>query len=431
MKKVAFYTLGCKVNQNDTEAIAGLFTKAGYQVVDFNELADVYIINTCTVTHLADRKSRQIIRRAVNTNPQAIIGVIGCMAQVNPEEVLKIPGVRLVVGTHQREQIVQMVETAQKATEPLNFVQEIKETTFESIPLEKRGSRTRAFLKIQEGCNQYCAYCIVPYARGPLRSRPLADVVAEAKRAAENGYRELVLTGIHLGAYGADFQQQINLATVIRKLLTIDGLRRIRLSSIDPTEVTDELIELVSDSPRLCNHLHIPLQSGDDTILKRMRRHYTTGEYAALITKIKKRIPDVAITTDLIVGFPGETDDYFANTIKFVEQISFARIHVFKYSPRQGTLAATFPDQVPYHLKELRSKTLLDLAAKQALMFNQNFCGKTVNVLIEQPVATNKWEGLTDNYIRTIVNSTFVKRGSIVPVKVNAAFADYVTGELV
>ncbi|MDD2497639.1 MAG: tRNA (N(6)-L-threonylcarbamoyladenosine(37)-C(2))-methylthiotransferase MtaB [Desulfitobacteriaceae bacterium] len=418
--KVAVYTLGCKVNQNETEAMAGLFKKAGYEEVDFHQEADVYIINTCSVTHLADRKSRQMIRRAIKTNPDALVAVTGCYAQTAPGEVLNIPGVDLIVGTSERNRIVELVNEARLAEAPVNAVKDImKISDFEEIAEEEaEPHRVRAYLKIQEGCNRYCSYCIIPYSRGPIRSRPIENVVNAAQRLVEMGYKEIVLTGIHTGAYGTE-SGNADLAVLIRRLLEIEDLKRLRISSIDPNEVNEELLDLMAGSEVLCRHLHIPLQSGDDRVLERMNRVYTTDDYENLVGEIRTRIPGIAITSDIMVGFPGETEEEFQHTLVFTEKIGFSALHVFKYSPRRGTPAAGFPKQVDWKIKEERSKELISLGRRLSAKYAETNIGKVFSVLVEQETKIKDaffWEGHTDNYLKVVFPFEKDLRGSFTKV---------------
>ncbi|MDA8233716.1 MAG: tRNA (N(6)-L-threonylcarbamoyladenosine(37)-C(2))-methylthiotransferase MtaB [Clostridia bacterium] len=419
--RVAVTTLGCKVNQYESAALMDLFREQGYVVVDFADLADVYIINTCTVTHLGNRKSRQMIRRAVKTNPEAVVAVTGCYAQTSPGEVLAIPGVNLVVGTKDRRRIVELVEEAKKSQAPLNAVTNIMEAKeFEDLQLVSYEGRTRAFIKIQEGCNNYCSYCIIPYARGPLRSRPPEKVVAEAENLVAQGFREIVLTGICTGTYGRDLGGDANLAGLLAQLSQVDGLRRLRLSSIEPTDITPGLLEVIADSPVICRHLHIPLQSGSDAVLRAMNRKYTTEEYEQLIGYIRFLIPGVAITTDIITGFPGERDEDFRTTMGFVEEVDFSDIHVFKYSPRQGTKAAEMANQVPSGIKDDRSQQLIQLAARKAREFAAGFIAQTMEVLVENTYQDDltRWEGLTDNYLRVVFPGSPGLKGDFLDIKI-------------
>lgn len=419
-KRVAFYTLGCKTNQYESEAMASIFRKKGYETVSFDEKADVYVINTCTVTHLGDRKSRQIVRRAINKNPEAIVAVAGCYAQTSPGEVINIPGVRLVIGTTDKDKIVELVEKAAEEPAPLNVVKDIMgQREFEEMPILDYENRTRAFVKIQEGCNSYCSYCIIPYARGPVRSREPEKVQEEVKKLVGEGFAEIVLTGIHIGAYGSDLSNGTSLADLVIKLATTPGLRRLRLGSIEPLDITPKLIHAISEIKTICRHLHIPLQSGDDSILKKMNRHYNSFEFERLVGAIRGQIPEVSVTTDVIVGFPGETEQNFENTFDFIKELGFSKTHVFKYSPRQGTPAARFPNQVGAEAKEERSKRLIQLDKENQKKFASRFIGQSIDVLVEELVdyEEDMWEGLTDNYIRVFFKSNENLKGQIVEVR--------------
>lgn len=430
MKTVAFYTLGCKVNQYETAALASLFARRGYKVSeDFEGPADVYVINTCTVTRTADQKSRQAIRRAIRRNPDAVVVVTGCYAQVNPEAVAAIPGVDVVVGTFGRERLVDLVEeamaTGQQVVAVADFPQECR---FEELPAFFT-SRTRAYLKIQEGCRDFCTYCLVPYARGPVRSREPVAVLREARRLLTTGFRELVLTGTHIGLYGSDLEPPVNLAELIARILELPGLTRLRLSSIEPKEVTPALVDLMAQDRRFCPHLHIPLQSGADEILCRMGRRYTTAEYEALVTFLRERIPDVAITTDVMVGFPGETDEAFESTVTFVRRVGFAGLHVFKFSPRPGTPAATFTPQVPEVVKERRKSVLLRLSEELAHAFASRFLGRVVSVLVEGKNERGFWEGLTEHYVPVFFRAAGDLRGLVIAVRVVGVEGKFLQGE--
>ena len=432
MKKAAFYTLGCKVNQYETEAMTESFENAGYEIVDYSEFADVYIINTCTVTNMGDRKSRQIIRRAREKNPEALVAVVGCYSQTAPGEVLEIPEVSLVVGTDERSRMVELVEYAMEKEEKLNMVNDImKVREFEEMPIKSYKSRTRAFLKIQEGCDQYCTYCIIPYARGHIRSRKPDSIIAEVKELAENGFREIVLTGIHVASYGKDLGNT-SLIDIIEKVHEIDGIRRIRMSSVDPNVMTDGFIERLSRLPKICGHFHLSLQSGCDETLKRMNRKYTTGEYRRVVEKLREVFADVAITTDLIVGFPGETEEEFQKTVDFVDEIAFSGMHVFKYSQRSGTPAAKYEHQVKPQVKDARSKVITAIAKKNEEKFKKAFIGRSKPVLYEQPFDGQKslFEGLTDNYIRVVSESQEDIKGKIIETVLMELKEDYMTGSI-
>ncbi len=431
MKKVAFFTLGCKVNQYETEAMAELFEAENYEVVDFEEKADVYVINTCTVTNLSDRKSRQMIRKARRKNQNAIIAVVGCYAQISPEEVSSIPGVNLVIGTKQRNRIVEYIKEIENSGGGVAaYVDDIMRTRdFEELKVESYKERTRAFLKIQEGCNQFCTYCIIPYARGPIRSRQPHDVLNEVRKLAESGFKEVVLTGIHVASYGKDIGG-ITILDIIKKVHEIDGIERIRLGSIEPSTVTDEFIATARSLHKLCPHYHISLQSGCDKILKRMNRKYTSDDYRKVVDTLRANIPDVAITTDVMVGFPGETDEDFEETYKFVDEISFAHMHVFKYSPRKGTPAAGYSDQVPPEKKEERSNRLIELSKRKTEEFNGRFIGRTMKVLMEKETDNQEGmlEGLTPNYIRVLCKGENSLKGRIVDVRLVENKVDHVIG---
>ena len=412
MKSVAFHTLGCKVNQTETEALEKLFQDAGYVVVPFKAEADIYVVNTCTVTHLSDSKSRQAVRRARRTNPDAVIVVTGCYAQVAAEEIFAIPEVDLVIGTHARESLPQLVVQAKEKR--LNCVSPLEEKEcFEELPAAQNSSRTRAFLKVQEGCRQFCSYCIVPYARGPLYSLPAKKAIDETKRLSDQGYSELVLTGVNLGAYGNDLPETQTLSELISLIAPIQGIARIRLSSVEPTEITGELIDEISSNNKVCRHLHIPLQSGSDEILQRMNRKYRAAEYYYLLNCLLERVPGIALTTDVIVGFPGETEAHFLHTLSLVERLGFSRLHVFKYSPRRGTPAAGFSGQVPANVKEERSRRLIALGEELAARYRASFIGRIVQVLFEKETAPGQYSGLSEHYLRITVRARDDLRGQL------------------
>lgn len=398
MKKAAFYTLGCKVNQYETEAMAELFSDSGYKICDFNEKADVYVINTCSVTNMGDRKSRQIIRRAKKTNPAAVIAVTGCYAQTASDEVLSLNGVNIVIGTKDRKNIVTLVESIDN-TANINLVSDIMSNhEFEELHIRQYANRTRAFIKIQEGCNQFCSYCIIPYARGPVRSREMDEVISEVKELSHNGYKEIILVGIHVASYGVDLEDT-SLQKLIMEIDKINGIERIRLSSIEPMTLNQEFIDSIKGSKKLCHHFHISLQSGCDDTLRRMNRKYTTSQFKSIVDGLREAFDDVAITTDIMVGFPDETDDEFAQTMSFINEVRFADAHVFQYSQRRGTPAAKRPNQVPPEIKEKRSKLVIEAAKKSRNEFIDRFIGKTMRVLFEQPAKDELFEGKTDNYI--------------------------------
>lgn len=432
MKKVAFYTLGCKVNQYETEAMLELFEKDGYEQVNSEEYADVYVINTCTVTHMSDRKSRQYIRRVKKKNPDAIIAVVGCYSQVSPEEILDIEEVNLVMGTNDRRKIVEEIKKidASKKVSTVDDIMKVK--AFEEIEISQTNGKTRAFMKIQDGCDRFCTYCIIPYARGRVRSRDIDSIVDEVKKLANNGYKEVVLTGIHVASYGKDLKDKdIKLLDVIKQINEIDKIERIRLSSVEPILFTDEFVNEVLKMDKVCPHYHLSLQSGCDETLKRMNRRYTTSEYKTIVDRLRSKMPNVAITTDVIVGFPGETNDEFKETYKFLKEIELSQMHIFKYSPRKGTPAATMENQVDPQMKHFRSEQLLNLSKVNFNKFANKFIGSELDVLFEQNIEGNKFEGLTSNYIRVVVESDKNIQGQILKVKINDVKDEYVEGILI
>jgi threonylcarbamoyladenosine tRNA methylthiotransferase MtaB len=409
------------------------FETAGYQTVDYEEYADVYIINTCTVTNMGDRKSRQIIRRALDKNPDAFIAVVGCYSQISPDKVIEIQGVKLVVGTNERAKIVELVEYAMGKEEKINMVSDIMEVReFEEMSIKNYKSRTRAFLKIQEGCDQYCSYCIIPYARGHIRSRRPESILEEVKQLAQNGFKEIVLTGIHVASYGRDLGDT-SLIEIIELLHEVEGIERIRMSSVEPKTLNDEFIERLTKLPKICRHFHLSLQSGCDATLKRMNRKYTTEEYLRVVDRLREVFPQVAITTDLIVGFPGETEEEFKCTVDFIKRVDFSGMHVFKFSPREGTPAAEHKNQVSPQVKEQRSKIITAIAHDRELTFKNKFLNQKLDVLFEHKVEgqSSIYEGLTDNYIRVFAASEQDIKGIILPVELKAIKEDHMEGMLV
>lgn len=433
LNKVAFYTLGCKVNQYETEAMMEAFERKGYEIVDYNSFSNIYIINTCTVTNMGDRKSRQIIRRALDYNTDAFIAVVGCYSQIAPHEVLDIEGVKLVVGTSERSRIVELVENALKEEGKTNAVSNVmKVDKFDEMGIKEYKNHTRAFLKIQEGCDQYCSYCIIPYARGHVRSRMPESIVEEVRKLAQAGYKEIVLTGIHVGSYGKDLGD-IRLIDIIEEVHEIEGIERIRMSSLEPKTFDEAFIDRLSKLDKICRHFHLSLQSGCDETLKRMNRKYTTDEYRKVVNNLRKAFDDVGITTDIIVGFPGETDEEFEKTLKFIDEISFSAMHIFKYSPRKGTPAASYKNQISPEVKEKRSNLVDKIAKNNEEKFIGKFIGKSINVLFEQELKKKKgfYEGLTHNYIRVIAESAYDINGRILETVLKEAKDDYAIGKLV
>ena len=404
----AFYTLGCKVNTYDTEAIQELFEQAGYEIVPFEEPADIYVVNTCTVTHLGDRKSRQMLRRARRNNPDALIIAAGCYAQTAPETVLAIDEVDLVLGTADRSHIVEIAEEARRGLEPdqnRNLAHSLAGTEFEELEISKTEGHTRAFVKIQEGCAQYCSYCIVPYARGPVRSRRPEKALEEIARLSKAGYREIVLTGIHIASYGRDFADSRNtpqfneeLVSLVENAAMIPGIERIRFSSIEPRLMSRPFLERLSRIPQICPHFHLSLQSGSAGVLKRMNRRYSPDEFYKITQLIREYYPTAALTTDIIVGFPGETDKEFQETLDFVKKVGFAQIHIFRYSQREGTPAAEFKKQVPDQVKAARAEALAAVEHDMRHDFLKAADGKTARILIEQQEEDGSYSGYTESY---------------------------------
>jgi threonylcarbamoyladenosine tRNA methylthiotransferase MtaB len=435
MPSVAFHTLGCKVNFYETEGIWQLFKNEGYEQVDFEQTADVYLINTCTVTNTGDKKSRQVIRRAVRRNPEAIIAVSGCYAQTSPAEVAAIPGVDIVIGTQDRDKIMPLIKRFQLERLPINAVRNIMKTReFEELDVPGFSDHTRAFLKIQEGCNNFCTFCIIPWSRGLLRSRNPENVLQQAKQLVNAGYQEIVLTGIHTGGYGEDLQDY-SLARLLWDLDQMEGLKRLRISSIEASQITEEVLAVLKGSAKMCRHFHIPLQAGDDEVLHRMRRKYTTEEFAHKIELIHEIMPDAAITTDVIVGFPGETEEMYLNGYRFMERMRFAEMHVFPYSKRTGTPAARMEDQVEEEIKNHRVHELIRLSEKMQLSYAEPFVGEVVEVIPEKPSKEMQDQGLltgfSDNYLNVIFSGTVDMIGQIIKVKITEAGVKTCKGEFV
>ncbi|MBR4152814.1 MAG: tRNA (N(6)-L-threonylcarbamoyladenosine(37)-C(2))-methylthiotransferase MtaB [Selenomonadaceae bacterium] len=427
--KVFFQTLGCKVNQYESEAMQKLFTAAGYEVAEEISAADVVVINTCTVTAVSSQKSRQMIRRAAKKN--CVLVVVGCYAQSEPEEISKIDGVDIIIGTKDRVRIVELVEAAINQREKILQVGNVNDIRdFEELPHTPH--RTRAFLKIEDGCNNFCSYCIIPYVRGRVRSRSLESIRAECLELKAAGFKEIVLTGIHIGAYGREQgkgirDKGISLIDAIKTVLDAANPLRLRLGSLESAELTDELIELIKNDKRICNHVHLPLQAGSDEILKAMRRPYTTKNFATLTARLVKEVPEISIGTDLIVGFPGETDKHFDETLSFIQSQPFSKIHVFPYSARTGTVAATLPNQIPPQIKKFRAGRALEISQAKSENFYKQFIGKTVEIIAETST-DGIVDGLTKNYIRVYVPDKNIRLGEVITVKVEKIFKDGVWG---
>ena len=436
MSTVAFHTLGCKVNHYETEAIWQLFKEQGYVRNEFEQQADVYVINTCTVTNTGDKKSRQIIRRAVRQNPDAVICVTGCYAQTSPAEIMAIPGVDIVVGTQDRHKMLGLIDQYREERQPINAVRNImKNRVYEELDVPAFTDRTRASLKIQEGCNNFCTFCIIPWARGLMRSRDPQEVIRQAQQLVDAGYLEIVLTGIHTGGYGQDFKDY-NLAQLLRDLESqVKGLKRLRISSIEASQLTDEVIDVLQNSNIVVNHLHIPIQSGSDTVLKRMRRKYTMDFFSERLRKLEAALPDLAVTSDVIVGFPGETEEEFMETYNFIRDHKFSELHVFPFSKRTGTPAARMEDQVDEEIKNERVHRLIALNDQLAKEYASRFEGEVLEVIPEERFKDsdneNLYVGYTANYLKVVFEATEDMVGKLVKVKITKAGYPYNEGQFV
>lgn len=433
--KVAFSTLGCRVNHYESEAMAEKFIREGYEVTEFTEVADVYVINTCTVTNMGDKKSRQIISRARRLNPDAIIAVVGCYSQIAPKEVSAIEGVDVVLGTRNKGDVVYYVNKAKDEGKSQVHVQGVLQNkVFEDLKIEDYQDKTRAFLKIQDGCNRFCTYCTIPYARGSVCSKDPNKVLSEVRELAKNGFKEVILSGIHTASYGLDLEGNVNLISIIDEIEKIDGIERIRIGSIEPAFFTPEVIEKIKSFKKLCPHFHLSLQSGCDATLKRMNRRYTAKEYEDSVKLLRETLPDVSISTDVIVGFPGETEEEFNETYKFLKRIKLTKTHIFKYSPRKGTKAADMPNQIDGKVKDERSKKLIELNDINEKSFTEKFLGREMDVLMEQGVKGKEdvYEGYTKNYIKVEVHCMAANiTGRIVDVRLEKVEKDYAIAEMV
>ncbi len=428
MKTVAFHTLGCKVNQYDSQAMLELFEQSGYQPGDFDQPCDVYVVNTCTVTGTGDKKSLQAVRRARRLNPAADIIVCGCMAQRDGEKLLADTDARLILGTARRAEIVTLLEQAQREHIRLCAVTDVRRAAFEPLLITRQEGRTRATLKIQEGCDRFCTYCIIPYVRGGIRSRSVQDVRDEAARLAQAGYREIVLTGIHLTSYGRDLKNDDTLLSVIRAVHDIAGVERIRLGSLEPVIATADFARALGEMPKLCPQFHLALQSGCDSVLRRMRRRYDTAAFRESAQALRAVFPDCALTTDVMSGFPGETDAEHRQSLDFCREMRFARMHVFPYSEREGTVAATMPDPVPRHIREERARELIALGAGMAEDYRRAQLGTVRRVLFEQ-CAEGVSVGYTPEYMRCEAPGAVC--GQTLPVRMTGLLPEGFSGEIV
>ena len=422
--KVGIYTLGCKVNSYESEYVANLFKENGYEIVSFNEYADIYVINTCTVTNNSDSKSRKIIREAIRKNNHACIVAMGCFIESSKDNL--IDGINVVIGNKDKSKIVELVEKYLKEHANINHIVPLSQE-FEDMYIDTFGDRTRAFVKIQDGCENFCTYCIIPYVRGKCRSKKLETVISEITSLVNNGYKEIVLTGIHTGSYGVDIS--VKFSTLLKELIKIPNLYRLRISSIEVTELNSEVLEVLKNSKIICNHLHIPLQAGSDEILKLMNRKYDLDFFIKKIEEIRDIRPDISITTDIIVGFPGETEDLFLETINNSKKIAFSKIHVFPYSERKGTPAEKFPDKVDIHTRKLRSKRLIEISEELEKEYMQKFIGKKLDVLIERYKDGYSY-GHSSNYIEFKIEGCYNKE-EIIEVQIMDVNYPYALGKRV
>ena len=428
MKKVALHNLGCKVNAYETEAMQEMLEKEGYEIVPFKEGADIYIINTCTVTNIADRKSRQMLHRARKMNPDAIVVAAGCYVQAQENEHHELDScIDIVIGNNKKQDLIQILDEYESKCKTEEVIDINHTNEYENLNLSRTGEHTRAYIKVQDGCNQFCSYCIIPFARGRVRSRSLEDVVQEVTTLSGNSYKEVVLTGIHLSSYGVDFEEQearkkTDLLTLILAVHEIPGIERIRLGSLEPRIITEEFAKTIAGLPKMCPHFHLSLQSGCDATLKRMNRRYTTGEYYEKCELLRKYFDHPALTTDVIVGFPGETEEEFEESKAFVDKVNFYETHIFKYSKREGTRAAVMENQVPEQIKAERSAQLIELGAKKQEAYEKEMVGKDVEILVEEPAQINGKEvqvGHTKEYIKVALESDENLQNQIVKVRID------------
>ncbi|WP_346848423.1 MULTISPECIES: tRNA (N(6)-L-threonylcarbamoyladenosine(37)-C(2))-methylthiotransferase MtaB [unclassified Clostridium] len=429
--KVALYTLGCRVNSYESEAMAEKFIKEGYEVVSFDEFSDVYVINTCTVTNMGDKKSRQMIGRARRHNPEAIIAVVGCYSQIASDEIAQIEGVDVVLGSRNKGDIVYWVNRAREESKQVVEVKDVlKNNKFEQLAINEYQDKTRAFLKIQDGCNRFCSYCLIPFARGGVCSKEPEEILKEVKELSKNGFKEIILSGVHTASYGVDLEGNWDLVKILEEINKIEGIERIRIGSIDPTFFTEGVIEKICNLEKMCPHFHLSLQSGCDATIRRMNRKYTAQEYKDVVENLRKYMKDVSITTDIIVGFPGESNVEFEATYEFLKGIKLSKMHIFKYSKRTGTKAAEMPFQVDGLIKEERSKKLIELNNALEVEFMEKFIGREMRVLYEEAISgkENTYVGYTENYIKVITESDENLEGKIVPTKLAAVKQENMIG---
>lgn len=434
--KAALYTLGCRVNTYDTEAMAEMLKKEGYEIVDFSDVADVYVINTCTVTNTGDKKSRQHINQAKKLNKDAIVCVVGCYAQVAPEEVKKIDGVNVVLGTRNKGRLVNAINIAKKTNEQVVEVSDVLfKPKFEDLNISEFKDKSRAFLKIQDGCNRFCSYCLIPFARGGISSKDKMKVLSEIRTLKDNGFKEIILSGIHIASYGHDKENMGDLLDLLEDIETINGIERVRIGSIEPMFFIGDRMDRVKKLKKLCPHFHLSLQSGSDSVLKRMNRKYTTKEYENVVEDLRKNIKDVSITTDIIVGFPGETDEEFNETFEYLKRLKLTKTHVFKYSPREGTKAAAMPNQIDSKVKDERSKKLLELSDLNEMKFLEKMIGGKFNVLVEEK-KDGYLRGFLENYVEVHIEESLseienISISDILEVEIIEAKDGYLVGKVI
>ncbi len=434
MKTAKLITMGCKVNQYDSQSMREALVRNGYAIVDETQAADLYLINTCTVTNTADQKARQAIRKAIRQNPNADVLVTGCYAESDRKAIEQIPGVTIVFGNREKADFHTYIDKLHSKTQlQIQPVQHdaVREHARFSNGVSNAGKRTRALIKVQDGCSAFCTYCIIPFVRGRMTSRPLSDIVDEVQRIADSGIKEIVITGVHLGAYGQDTGRDKDIADILENIHEIDGIERIRFSSIEPMYFPEILSERMSVLPKCMPHFHIPIQSGSDKVLRDMRRRYTTAQFAHLVKNLRSRFTDdVGITTDIMVGFPGETDVDFKESLKFIEKIGFSQLHVFRYSPRKGTPAATYPNQVPTEVSTSRSREMINLGKEMSESFRKRMLGKYKDVLVEESrEGKNKQlAGFTDNYLRVLINVPETAINKVLNVKLTSSDSEFIYG---
>lgn len=429
MKKVAFYTLGCKVNQYETNGMIQKFIDNGYEIVEFNDIADIYVVNTCTVTNIADKKSRQMLRRAKEINPNSIIVAVGCYVQVAKKEIEQMEEIDLALGTNEKKDIVKYVEEYLQKGEKQDIDDVFQNKEYGDFGNVTYTEKVRAVIKVQDGCDRFCTYCLIPYARGRVRSREPKSVIEEIKQIAQKGIKEVVITGVHVASYGKDLKNEYKLINLLEEINQIDGIERIRLGSIEPLLIEDEFLKRLTKLEKICHHFHLSLQSGCDETLARMNRRYTTKQFEKIVGKLRNVYSDVMITTDIIVGFPGETDEEFEKTYEFLKKIKFYKMHVFKYSVRTGTKAASMENQVTNRIKEIRSKKLIELSEENEKSFNNSYIGCKVEVLVEEK-ETGFFKGHTANYMLVKFKSDRDVVNEIVKVDIDDVSGNEICGSL-